>query len=49
MKTHINTIGSACGKFVEYQWFVVASGAVIAQGFAETIEQAQQQAALASN
>lgn len=41
MKTHINTIGSVCGCFVEYQWFVIDGGKLIAQGFAATIEQAK--------
>lgn len=46
MKTHINTIGSACGRFVEYQWFVIDGGKLIAQGFAATIEQAHHLAGL---
>ncbi len=45
MKAFINTIGSACGRFVEYQWFVVDSGKIIAKGFAATIEQAQKASA----
>jgi hypothetical protein len=45
MQTHICTIGSACGRFVEYQWLVVNSGKIVAQGFADTIEQAKAHAA----
>lgn len=48
MKTQINTIGSVCGKFVEYQWFVTNEKGLIACGFAKTIEQAKQLAASAS-
>ena len=48
MKTFINTIGSACGRFVEYQWLVVDSGKIVAQGFSATIEQAQKASTAAS-